>query len=605
MCGLSGWVSFAKNSLPSNIGDTTNLMLDAIAYRGPDDRGTLSGKCFSLGHVRLSILDDQGGKQPMSLVEGFSLVFNGEIYNAGELRKELQSQGCTFLSNHSDTEVIYQGFLHEGSAFFSRLSGMFALALYDHTNRKMYLARDRSGIKPLYYLIRDDILYFSSEPKSFKILSLKPNLSTRNLSNYFRNRVCIGTETLFSGVQRVLPGQLIEYSGELNFFPLSNNYQGFTVSSNDPPLKQLSRVLDAAIKRQVVADVPVGIYLSGGVDSSIISAYASNYGVKEAFTLSTDSPLDESVYASLVADRFGLKLNILKITASDFISQLSEWQYLNDDPIADPSAFALLLLSKYAQKKGIKVMLAGDGADELFGGYNAYSRFLFINTLSRILPRHWCKSLLPKRDPRLCDYLSIGNLRFMGSAHSVTFDLYKYIFKDKQSEYLNPDYFAYNHTFQYDSRRWLDIDKPIRLACDILPRTDRASMGASIEARVPFLDEYVVDFAQSLTYDNFFGKSFLGRKHILKRLAIDIGIPRSCVYRKKLGFELPLKDWILSDLRPIIDSKMKLQSIDQLDYRMLKSLYVSLQHPGHHPLAVSAIWHWLTLELWFEKWILA
>lgn len=366
----------------------------------------------------------------------------------------------------------------------------------------------------------------------------------------------------------------------------------FNIFSQSP--NKFIALMHQSVKRQVVADVKVGCFLWGGVDSSILAAVSSSYGVKDAFTISTESKFDESKFAKEVASKFKLNLHICNLRGSDFVSALREWVTINDDPISDPSALALLLLSRFARSKGIKVVLSGDGADELFGGYNAYSRYLFVTFLHWLLP-HSIRNFLSRLcKPRVADYLQMPRLRFLGSAHAITFDLLNNILKDSS----NP-----SSTAQYIEKKYQTVLKrelDVRLSSEILMRTDKATMASSIEARVPFLDDLIYNFARDLRYYHKFGFLLLGRKTIIKRAAIKLGIPRSCVYRSKIGFELPLQEWLADDLSDIVKKMIAMQSLSLFNYEYIQYLYDTLSSPSIHPLTVSTLWQWLTLELWHE-----
>jgi asparagine synthase (glutamine-hydrolysing) len=574
--------------------------LKNMFHRGPDFESITTFDNVCMGHLRLTIIDKLGGNQPMQLDKRFTLLFNGEIYNAQELRKELESKNIIFTSSHSDTEVIYRGFQSEGINFFRKLSGMFSIVINDRFEKKVYAIRDLVGIKPLYFLNHLNTYGFSSEIKGFKILNISKSL--KNLDQIFLNRSTIGSDTLFNGISRVNPGELIKIDLKTMNFSRSKNFLEYSkIKKNDFKNLKLSSVIEKAVKRQIIADVKVGVFLSGGVDSSIIAAFASRYGIKDVFTISTDSVFDEAKYAKLVAKKFNLNLHILKLTGKDFLKQISRWSILNDDLTTDPSAYALLLLSDFARSKGFKVLLSGDGADELFGGYNAHTRFIWAKRLKKFFNKLFDISLISSIDPRLFDYMTLKNFFYLGAAHASDAKLINIILGNKNDKSHFFDY-TENKAGLYVSNKWLQRDLDIRLSCDILNRTDRATMGASIEARVPYLDDEVLKYVSQLKSSQRFGFFGFDRKKILKDIAVMIGIPKECIYRRKIGFELPIKKWLMNDLSTLIRSFLNDKAIKEIDYSGVELILDNLNNKKSHKLSVSTLWAWLSLEMWNKNW---
>lgn len=574
--------------------------LKNMVHRGPDSDDIITFDNVCMGHLRLAIIDKSGGHQPMQLDKRFTLLYNGEIYNAQELRKELESKNVIFTSHHSDTEVIYRGFQFEGINFFKKLSGMFSIVINDRIDKKVYAIRDLVGIKPLYFLNYLNTYGFASEIKGFKSLNISK--SYKNLDQVFLNRSTIGSDTLFNGISKVNPGELIIIDLKNMNFSRSKNFLKYSkIKKNDFKNLKLSSVIEKAVKRQIIADVKVGVFLSGGVDSSIIAAFASRYGVKDAFTISTDSVLDEAKYAKLVAKKFNLNLHILKLTGNDFLKQFNRWSTLNDDPVTDPSAYALLLLSDFARSNGFKVLLAGDGADELFGGYNAHTRFIWAKRLRKFFHKLLDFSFISSRDPRLYDYMTMKNFFYLGAAHASDAKLTNMILGCKNDKSRTFDYIE-NKAGLFISNKWLQRDLDIRLSCDILTRTDKATMGASIEARVPFLDDEVLRYVSQLKSSQRFGFFGFDRKKILKDIAVKIGIPKKCIYRRKLGFELPIKQWLINDLSTVVKSFLNDKAIKEINYSGIELIFNNLNNKKSHKLSVSTLWAWLTLEMWNKNW---
>lgn len=384
MCGIFGFIyTDSPAGLSRNPNDLLIDMGQYLASRGPDQATFYVDNNIYIGHARLTILDKEGGHQPMNLNQDVVLVFNGEIYNADCLRKRLELENIVFASSHSDTEVIYQGYLAHGTSFFSLLDGIFAFAVLDKRKNTLLLVRDHLGIKPLYFYSTPSFFAFSSQVNAFACLGLTLATSVNDLAKYFIFRSFPSPNTPFSFTKKLKSSHILTLdtrSLHQSISPITIEHRSLHLQRGSV-LPRLHKVIDQTVRAQLVSDVPVAIFLSGGVDSSILAAIASKYGVRDAFTVSTCSTLDESIYARKVAKVFGLKLHILKIDHSLLLSQLANYSKINLDPVADPSAIALSMLSQKAASMGFKVLLSGDGADELFGGYNAYTRYRLISIL--------------------------------------------------------------------------------------------------------------------------------------------------------------------------------------------------------------------------------
>jgi asparagine synthase (glutamine-hydrolysing) len=367
----------------------------------------------------------------------------------------------------------------------------------------------------------------------------------------------------------------------------------------------VSEVIQRAVSSHLVADVPVGVFLSGGVDSSLVTALASREQPIEAFAIGTRSPLDESRHAQDVADHLGISLHLRWVHGNDFRDRFEQWSYFNDDPVSDPSALALMLLSEHARSHGMKVMLAGEGADELFGGYATYQ---VVSAFDRLARLGRLGAAIGRRSPRrgglriIDDYArELPRVRFFGSSHVLTAE-------DRRSLLLDADVQSVE---EWERRAFWDcggaqparsamlFDQLTRLPDDLLSRTDRATMAYSLEARVPYLDRSVVELANRLADEECISLVPPRTKMLLKRLAA-ANVPRTAVYRKKRGFNLPVEQWLIEDFREVVEGFLAARRIEALNYNFVTSLY--RRHvDGEHRAAL--LWAWLVLEQWHESWI--
>jgi asparagine synthase (glutamine-hydrolysing) len=357
-------------------------------------------------------------------------------------------------------------------------------------------------------------------------------------------------------------------------------------------LDELDGILSASVNAHMISDVPLGVFLSGGVDSSMITYYASKIRPVTTFTIGTDSKYDESKFATFASNCTSSEINIKKITGADFIKEHDYWGFVNDDPVSDPSALALMILSRFAKENGYKVMLAGEGADELFGGYYSYLKFILDRRLSHFpLLGNSLRKILSHKYPKLNDYNDVSD--YLGTAHLTSFSEKRNLFANNID--IAPSEFVINYTnmVSKDNLRLACLaDQKYRLPADILSRTDRATMAYSIEARVPFLSPEMINFANSLQESDCIDLLNLKGKVILKNLALRY-FPKGFVHRKKVGFELPISDWLHNDFREIIYSHILKRKLDFINYKYIQKVYENNINPG-------LIWAWLQLENWHD-----
>ncbi len=600
MCGIAG---IAGEGGRRELVQTVREMGRWLLHRGPDAWGEYSGEGIALGHTRLAILDIGGGAQPMATPDGaLVIVFNGEIYNFRELRRELEARGHAFQSHHSDTEVILYGYREWGADVLPRLEGMFAFAIWEARRQRLFLARDRMGIKTLYYASDRRCFLFASEPKAIvRSGRLEASLEFSQLASYFMFRASVHPATLFQGVSKLDPGCWLSWEQGGGITGPHAYWRARPLAAVpktlDEAAEQVTDKLEAAVRAQLVADVPVGIFLSGGVDSSLLGALASKRAPVETFTIATCSRLDEHRYAEAVARHFELPVHTCFIGGDEFVRHFDDWVYYNDDPVSDPSALALMMLARHARAQGMKVMLSGEGGDELFAGYNSYLRFLAWRQLGRVPGKRALGRLAGRwLDGRSADYLQGTPGDFPGSGHLTTTRLRARLLLPGAGE----DRALPSSGANSSLRDALIFDQTLRLGDDILPRTDRATMAVSLEGRVPFLDTGLVELANSLP-DSYCVHPFLllGKRVLKKILHRQVGL--WAAYRPKRGFDLPLRAWLMRDLRPLIREKLERQAIAQLNYDCLRRCYADCAagHRGYVPM----LWAWLTLERWHSAWI--
>lgn len=577
MCGICGTVTLNGIKSP-DLGILKN-MLKVIEHRGPDDQGHFIDQKAGLGSQRLSIIDLEGGKQPITNEDQTRwIVFNGEIYNYQELRENLLKRGHKFRTL-SDTEVILHLYEEYGEGCLQYLDGIFAFAIWDLENQALFLGRDRLGIKPLYYAQISDQLIFASEMKS--ILAhpdIHPDIDLISLNEYLSYEYVPTPRTIIRHVRRLEPGQYARYTS--SGLQIETYWQiSFKSSESRPPVNWrdyangLYETLRNCVRKELVSDVPVGVLLSGGIDSSTIAALmVREYpGVVESFTIAfNEGSFDESSYARQAADHLGTNHNELVLTsqmALDMVENISD--YL-DEPFADSSFIPTLFLSKFANQK-VKVVLGGDGGDELLAGYPTLLAHKLITYYEYIVP--W--SVRANVSPRLVNLMSVSfdNIsldfrlrRFLeGRGVPLIARHHRWLgsFLDEEKEALLQSWIkpvlrdtyeqAYIYTRQCDAdlpfNQILYDDMKMYLEGDILFKVDRASMAASLEVRVPFLNREAVSFLNELPFDLKLHR--LTGKYLLKKCVGDL-LPRNIINRSKKGFNMPVAHWLTNELKELM-----------------------------------------------------
>jgi len=553
MCGINGF----------NWGDRDliNYMNKSIKHRGPDGDGIFVCDHLSLGHTRLAILDlSEKGNQPMTNDdESLWIVYNGETYNYQILEEELKNKGHMFNSK-TDAEVILQSFAEEGTKSFLKFNGIFAFCIYDKNKDCIYLVRDRLGIKPLYYYNDAKRFIFSSEIKTFKIFNETSfSINENAVLEYFLT-MNISDESFFKNIKSVEPGYYLKFDLKNNKLSTHKYFDIYSTVSEERYLRNkyksekelidtLDLLLNKVVRDQLMADVPVGTICSGGVDSSLLTAIAKKYCKNlKIFNVSVSGKdYNESRYAKKVAKHLGLHLIEEELNQKRFIEYYKKCIVLADLPLIHPNSVGIHLISKRAKDEGISVLLSGEGADELFGGYPQYN-LLYVRTLLNKIPLY--PSILNKLKVFLFDKKFSRYLIEDGDSIINRYETLPWI---SNRNVVNRNFYNalsfLNETFEKEIISYMLKDLKYYLM-PILMRTDRMSMGAGLEMRVPYLDYRLVDFAVNIPLKYKIG--IFKTKYLLKKVA-ERYLPKDIIYRKKMGFSLPTEDWLNNkDVRKIM-----------------------------------------------------
>lgn len=602
MCGIAGYVS--KNKPTKK---TLKAMTDRIEYRGRDAAGYYVDKNAALGHRRLSIIDlSKEGNQPIyNETKEIVIVFNGEIYNFEELRKQLEEKGHIFKSK-TDTEVLVHGYEEWGHKLTKKLRGMFAFAIWDSIKKELYMARDQWGIKPLYYYQTDDSLLFASEIKAFlDHPEFKKELNENILSAYLCFNSTPTEETFFKGVFRLEPGhQLIYKDGKKKI----EQFFHMEFKETDKPMEQIVEEIDKAMKDSVkhheIADVEVGSFLSSGIDSSYLVSVAKP---DKTFTVGYDNPkYDEISYAKDLAKKLGIENKSKKITKKEYMKAFPNIMYHMDEPLADPSAIALYFVAQIASKD-VKVVMSGEGADELFGGYNTYKEEIdqswymkipypirhFASNIAGLLPEVRGFNFVYRRGRKLEDY-NIGLGRVFRDEEAMK------IVKNKNQihtkDIVAPFYKEFDENSNLVKRQVIDFY--FWLVRDFLHAVDRNTMMFGLEARTPFLDKEVYEVARQLPVYAKINKETT--KPALREAAKKV-IPNESYKKKKLGFPVPLREWIRED-DLYLEIKSKFQSPVAKKYFDEKRIMKLLEdHKSGRKDCYKKVWTIYTFLVWYDQ----
>ena len=634
MCGITGIYAF--NELGKFHLINLAAATDALTHRGPDfGRHDIIDR-VGLGHRRLSIIDTSAdGHQPMQDASGrYTIVFNGEIYNYQGLRQRLQQQGVSFQSA-SDTEVLLQLYIHEGAACLEQLNGFFAFAVYDNQRDVLFIARDRLGIKPLVYYHDEDKVLFASEIKSLLAYGIEKQLDYTSLQQYLQFNYVPAPHTMLQGVKKLMPGQYLEVSKPREVRVQWHTYYQIPFNESLRPeetsyrqqQQRLSALLEDAVQQRLVADVPLGAFLSGGIDSSVIVTLASRH-VKQLNTFSIgyrDEPFfDETRYARQVADKLGTQHTVFSLTNRDLYEHLHQVLGHFDEPFADSSALPVYILSKETRQR-VTVALSGDGADELFAGYNKHQaawRAMHpgvaergaqtLLPLWRALPQSRSGTLANKarqlqrfvegaqRSPKE-RYLQWATFLSGHEALSLLSEASREQLIGEAYQERTEGLLRSISNEQESIGQWLYTDTQVVLPNDMLTKVDSMSMAHGLEVRVPFLDHRLVEYAFTLPDEAKVNRTM--KKRILQDTFRSL-LPASLYRRPKQGFEVPLLGWFRSELKTTITDDLladdfiaQQQVFDPERIRQLKQQLFS-SRPGD---AHATTWALIVFQDWWKR----
>ena len=628
MCGIAGFTFFKE--LDIDLQATIEKMTSMLIHRGPDEAGTYCDHGVALGSRRLSIIDLTSGKMPIHNEDRtLWIVFNGEIYNFPELRENLVAKGHTFTTQ-SDTEVILHLYEEYGTGCVSKLNGIFAFALWNKQSQTLFLVRDRLGIKPLHYCEYAGGLIFASELKAILQHPLvEARLNLDGLNKYLTYEYVPAPHSMFQGIKKLKPGHWLVYSrGKTEvqqYWDIPLDEMGISYKREEEHAEELLHRLREAVRMQLISDVPVGVLLSGGLDSSAVAVLAAQAapGQIQSFSIGFQEPFfDETHYSQKMARMIGTQHHHQVFNSQKMLEVIPQVFAMLDEPLADASIIPTYLLSKMTSQF-VKVALGGDGADELFAGYPTYQAHKLVTYYS-VLP-YKIRDLINRIAQHLpVSYKNISFdfkvkqfLRGMGVSSEIRFFLWMGAFLESEKrELFSPelrehcaDSNPFDDIIQYvreskllkEFERILYLGMKLYLQDDILVKVDRASMANSLEVRVPYLDHTFVEYVAGLP--TILKLNGLTTKYILKKAAQDI-VPKEIVQRKKKGFGIPLSKWFNGDLKKMLLSYLREERIKHgnlFHYPYIKKLLD--EHFSHQRDNRKQLWTLLVFEMWREHYL--
>ncbi len=639
MCGILGQIGISRHTFDKGLFEKA---LNLQSHRGPDDSDVFEDEKFIFGHRRLSIIDlETHSKQPMiSNCGNYILVFNGEIYNYQEVKSKLLDKGYVF-NTYSDTEVLLNAFIEYGVDCIQEFVGMFAFAIYDKKNDESYIVRDRLGIKPLYYTLNEEQVIFSSEIKSILSLDRTPNsLNIDAISSYLSFRYPILNDTFFENIKSLPPAHYIRIKDNnvdiFEYWNVCNKFKEQAIDKGEEYyINKIKELLESSVKYRMISDVPFGAFLSGGVDSSVVTALmAKNSNEKiKTFTIGFEEEgFNEFEYADMVAKRYGTQHKEIILSGKDYISTMEKLIHYKDAPLSVPNEVPLYLMSKEL-KKYITVVLSGEGADEIFGGYGRIFRSPFdlerIQNIDNLDLTDDEKLTLSK------NFIKKYGVKIFNSEIEHFMNIYSYTkYEDKQKllsstidlksieEKLVNKFMRYFNELKDQSyyNKLMYAFEKIHIV-GLLHRVDMTTMATSVEARVPFVDHRLVEFAFTIPLkyklkwnsekakeeakvlmSDKISENYDTPKYILKKSFEDL-LPNEVLYRKKMGFPVPLNNWFggsFNDYAKKVLLSEKARARNLYNVKNIKDWLSSDKMINDHSFAMK-IWMLINIELFLNK----
>ena len=625
MCGITGFVS------KKNISKLTlEKMTNSLFHRGPDSFGSFFEKSLNnisigLGHRRLSILDlSDRGTQPMQYNENI-IIYNGEVYNYKEIKEDLIRIGYKFQTD-TDTEVILKSYNEWGINFINKLNGMFAIVIFDKKKDKIFLIRDRVGVKPLYYYLKDGLFMFTSELKSFhQNNQFDKKLNLNALESYFQYGYIPEPQSIFFYAKKLKGGHYLEVDTknisitEIKYWDPVNFLKKDKVNIDYPNvLNEVEKRLDKSFEYRMVSDVPVGIFLSGGYDSSLVAALLQKNTSRKikTFTIGfNDNEFDESNYANKISKNLGTQHFQKYCTGHDAVEIFKDLPNIYDEPFGDPSSIPTVLLSKFTRSH-VKASLSADGGDEIFGGYNKYKTVAKFFNLSKFCPKilsHFIPDINLKNFSRNINlkYYFFQNLFKKDSSIELMQALTSVFAPSEIKDLVITDNGSNKEKTNFElikelrmstdfKDKLLVTDMKTYLIDDILVKVDRATMSVGLEGRDPLLDHNLIEFMLSVQSEFKFDK--INSKQIIKDIAKKY-IPKKFLERPKMGFSPPLKSWLTKEFKPIIAyyfNETKLQNIPTINSKLVLKIYKDFLNGKSENF--FKIWLILIFLSWHERW---
>ena len=633
MCGIAGFIDFHKKSTKSNI----QSMIEPLNHRGPDGEGVSLFKSknaiIGFGHKRLSIIDlSQAGKQPMAL-NHLHITYNGEIYNYQEIKNELLELGHHF-NGESDTEMILHAYTEWGIKAVERFIGMFAIALFDEKKQEVVFIRDRAGVKPLFYYQKNDLILFSSELKSFhEHPEFEKKLDLNAVAAYMQYGNVPTPHCIFKNCGKIKPGHYLKINlenksqQEIQYWNVYDFYNQPKLNLSFPEAKiQTKELLKSAFNYRMVADVPVGVFLSGGYDSTTVSSLiqAESTARLKTFTIGVpDIGLNEAPYARDIAKHLGTDHTEINCTEEEAIEMIKDLSFFYDEPFADSSAIPTTLVSK-AARKDVTVALSADGGDEIFGGYNRYDFMHRYGKTLNSIPKAVRKILVgamgnisSEKIPVLKDkynfhnrYEKLKTVLNDPSEKEIMLSLSQQFNDEQMKSVMKSEFTSLPTMFQ--SKEMLEdfksplsymmaIDFQTYMLDDILQKVDRATMTNSLEGREPMLDHRILEFAAQLPDEYKYQNGI--KKRILREITHDY-IPKELLDRPKMGFAIPIAKWLKNELRDHVEEYLNEDRIEKqgiFNWEFITKLKMDF-YKGRKEYD-SKLWYFLMFQMWYERWM--